>query len=316
MLAPMAGVTDAPFRRLCRRFGAGMTTSEMTTADTSLWQTEKSRRRLDLDLDAEPVAVQIAGSEPEQLAIAANACVERGAQIIDINMGCPAKKVCKKLAGSALLKDEKLVADILTTVVAAVDVPVTLKIRTGWDPDHRNGVSVAKIAEQCGVQAIAVHGRTRACRYRGAAEYETIARIKKSVSIPVIANGDITSAEKALEVLRISNADGVMIGRGAQGRPWIFQELTHFVHGDSASTPLAKNELRDIMLGHLREMHQFYGEQTGVRVARKHLTWYCKNLLNADDFRYQVVRIESAEQQIDLTREYFDRYDGGILLAA
>jgi tRNA-dihydrouridine synthase B len=316
VLAPMAGVTDAPFRRLCRRFGAGMTTSEMTTADISLWQTEKSRRRLDLDLDAEPVAVQIAGSEPEQLAIAANACVERGAQIIDINMGCPAKKVCRKLAGSALLKDEKLVADILTTVVAAVDVPVTLKIRTGWDPDHRNGVSVARIAEQCGVQAIAVHGRTRACRYRGDAEYETIARIKKSVSIPVIANGDITSAEKALEVLRISNADGVMIGRGAQGRPWIFQELTHFVHGDSASTPLAKNELRDIMLGHLREMHQFYGEQTGVRVARKHLTWYCKNLLNADDFRYQVVRIESAEQQIDLTREYFDRYDGGILLAA
>jgi len=316
VLAPMAGVTDAPFRRLCRRFGAGMTTSEMTTADISLWQTEKSRRRLDLDLDAEPVAVQIAGSEPEQLAIAANACVERGAQIIDINMGCPAKKVCRKLAGSALLKDEKLVADILTTVVAAVDVPVTLKIRTGWDPDHRNGVSIAKIAEQCGVQAIAVHGRTRACRYRGDAEYETIARIKKSVSIPVIANGDITSAEKALEVLRISNADGVMIGRGAQGRPWIFQELTHFVHGDSASTPLAKNELRDIMLGHLREMHQFYGEQTGVRVARKHLTWYCKNLLNADDFRYQVVRIESAEQQIDLTREYFDRYDGGILLAA
>ena len=312
----MAGVTDAPFRRLCRRFGAGMTTSEMTTADISLWQTEKSRRRLDLDLDAEPVAVQIAGSEPEQLAIAANACVERGAQIIDINMGCPAKKVCRKLAGSALLKDEKLVADILTTVVAAVDVPVTLKIRTGWDPDHRNGVSVARIAEQCGVQAIAVHGRTRACRYRGDAEYETIVRIKKSVSIPVIANGDITSAEKALEVLRISNADGVMIGRGAQGRPWIFQELTHFVHADSASTPLAKNELRDIMLGHLREMHQFYGEQTGVRVARKHLTWYCKNLLNADDFRYQVVRIESAEQQIDLTREYFDRYDGGILLAA
>jgi len=312
----MVGVTDAPFRRLCRRFGAGMTTSEMTTADISLWQTAKSRRRLDLDLDAEPIAVQIAGSEPEQLAIAANACVERGAQIIDINMGCPAKKVCRKLAGSALLKDEKLVADILTTVVAAVDVPVTLKIRTGWDPDHRNGVSVARIAEQCGVQAIAVHGRTRACRYRGDAEHETIARIKKSVSIPVIANGDITSAEKALEVLRISNADGVMIGRGAQGRPWIFQELTHFVHGDSASTPLAKNELRDIMLGHLREMHQFYGEQTGVRVARKHLTWYCKNLLNADDFRYRVVRVESAEQQIDLTREYFDRYDGGILLAA
>jgi tRNA-dihydrouridine synthase B len=312
----MAGVTDAPFRRLCRRFGAGMTTSEMTTADTSLWQTAKSRKRLDLDLDTEPVAVQIAGSEPEQLAVAANACVERGAQIIDINMGCPAKKVCKKLAGSALLRDENLVEQILTAVVAAVDVPVTLKIRTGWDPEHRNGVTIARIAEQCGVAAIAVHGRTRACRYRGQAEYETIANIKEALSIPVIANGDITSAEKALEVLRKSNADGVMIGRAAQGRPWIFQELTQFVRSDSASSPLAKIDLRDIMLGHLREMHQFYGRRTGVRVARKHLTWYCKHLLNADDFRFQVVRVESAEQQIDLTREYFDYHEGGISLAA
>ena len=316
MLAPMAGVTDAPFRRLCRKFGAAMTTSEMTTADTSLWQTAKSRKRLDLDLDAEPVAVQIAGSEPEQLAVAARACVERGAQIIDINMGCPAKKVCKKLAGSALLRDEELVEKILTAVVAAVDVPVTLKIRTGWDTEHRNGVTIARIAEQCGVAAIAVHGRTRACRYRGQAEYETIANIKNSVSIPVIANGDITSAEKALEVLQISNADGVMIGRAAQGRPWIFQELTQFVRSGGVSSPLAKNDLRDIMLGHLREMHQFYGRRTGVRVARKHLTWYCKHLLNADDFRFQVVRVESAEQQIDLTREYFDHHEGGISLAA
>jgi tRNA-dihydrouridine synthase B len=312
----MAGVTDAPFRRLCRKFGAAMTTSEMTTADTSLWQTAKSRKRLDLDLDAEPVAVQIAGSEPEQLAVAARACVERGAQIIDINMGCPAKKVCKKLAGSALLRDEELVEKILTAVVAAVDVPVTLKIRTGWDTEHRNGVTIARIAEQCGVAAIAVHGRTRACRYRGQAEYETIANIKNSVSIPVIANGDITSAEKALEVLQISNADGVMIGRAAQGRPWIFQELTQFVRSGGVSSPLAKNDLRDIMLGHLREMHQFYGRRTGVRVARKHLTWYCKHLLNADDFRFQVVRVESAEQQIDLTREYFDHHEGGISLAA
>jgi tRNA-dihydrouridine synthase B len=316
VLAPMAGVTDAPFRRLCRKFGAAMTTSEMTTADISLWQTAKSRRRLDLDLDAEPVAVQIAGSEPEQLAVAARACVERGAQIIDINMGCPAKKVCKKLAGSALLRDEKLVEKILTAVVAAVDVPVTLKIRTGWDPEHRNGVTIARIAEQCGVAAIAVHGRTRACRYRGQAEYETIANIKDSVLIPVIANGDITSAEKALEVLRISNADAVMIGRAAQGRPWIFQELTQFVRSGGVSSPLAKNDLRDIMLGHLREMHQFYGRKTGVRVARKHLTWYCKYLLNAADFRFQVVRVESAEQQIDLTREYFDHHEGGISLAA
>jgi tRNA-dihydrouridine synthase B len=312
----MAGVTDAPFRRLCRRFGAGMTTSEMTTADISLWQSAKSRRRLDLDLDAEPIAVQIAGSEPEQLAIAAKACIERGAQIIDINMGCPAKKVCRRLAGSALLQDEKLVEDILTAVVAAVDVPVTLKIRTGWDPEHRNGDVIAKIAEQSGIQALAVHGRTRACRYQGYAEYETIARIKESISIPVIANGDITTSEKSLEVLRLTNADGLMIGRGAQGRPWIFQELMCVLQNDYVFTPLAKNELRDIMLGHLKDMHWFYGERVGVRVARKHLTWYCKHLASADDFRYRVVRVDSAEEQLRLVREYFDQDGVGISLAA
>jgi tRNA-dihydrouridine synthase B len=316
VLAPMAGVTDTPFRKLCRRFGAGMTTSEMTTADTSLWQTAKSRHRLDLDLDAEPVAVQIAGSEPDQLATAARACVERGAQIIDINMGCPAKKVCKRLAGSALLRDEKLVEDILTTVVTAVDVPVTLKIRTGWDPENKNGVEIARIAEQCGVQALAIHGRTRACRYRGQAEYDTIARIKETISIPVIANGDITSIEKSLEVLRLTNADGLMIGRGAQGRPWIFQELMNGLQNRSVLPPLAKNQLRDIMLGHLEDMHRFYGESTGIRVARKHLTWYCQRLVNADEFRYEVVRVRSAEEQIELTRKYFDREGGGISIAA
>ena len=238
VLAPMAGVTDAPFRRMCRQFGAGMTTSEMTTADTSLWQTAKSRHRLDLDLDAEPVVVQIAGSDPEQLAAAAKACVERGAQIIDINMGCPAKKVCKKLAGSALLRDEKLVEQILRTVIEAVDVPVTLKMRTGWDPEHRNGVVIARIAENCGIQAIAVHGRTRACRYRGEAEFQTIAQIKKAVSVPVLANGDISTPEKSLEVLRVTNADGLMIGRAAQGRPWLLRELsTSLLHGDTG-TPL------------------------------------------------------------------------------
>jgi len=312
----MSGVTDAPFRRLCRQFGAGMTTSEMTTADTSLWQTAKSRHRLDLDLDAEPIAVQIAGSDPEQLATAASACVDRGAQIIDINMGCPAKKVCQKLAGSALLQDESLVERILTTVVAAVDVPVTLKIRTGWDPEHRNGEVIAKIAEQSGIQALAVHGRTRACRYRGQAEFETIARIKGAISIPVIANGDITSAEKSLEVLRLTNADGLMIGRGAQGRPWIFRELAGTLQDGSVFSPLEKNELRDIMLGHLRDLHQFYGERTGVRVARKHLSWYCQHLVNADDFRYRVVRVESAAKQIGLTLEYFDREGAGISQAA
>jgi len=305
VLAPMAGVTDAPFRRICRTYGAGMTTSEMTTADTSLWQTPKSRHRLDLDLDAEPVAVQIAGSEPDQLAIAAQACVDRGAQIIDINMGCPAKKVCRKLAGSALLQDERLVAMILNTVVAAVDVPVTLKFRTGWDREHRNAVQIGKIAEDAGIQSLAIHGRTREDRYKGAAEYETIARVKESVEIPVIANGDIKTVKKSLEVLRLTNADGLMIGRGAQGRPWIFRELAAAVDPTAANTQLEKNELRDIMLGHLSELHRFYGETTGVRVARKHLTWYCENLENADEFRHQVVRVDSASEQLRLTKQYF-----------
>jgi tRNA-dihydrouridine synthase B len=316
VLAPMAGITDKPFRKLCRRFGAGMTTSEMTTADTSLWQTPKSKYRLDLDLDTEPVAVQIAGSDPEQLALAAQACVDRGAQIIDINMGCPAKKVCRKLAGSALMKDEKLVEDILTSVVAAVDVPVTLKIRTGWDPEHKNGPVIARIAEDAGIQSLAVHGRTRACRYKGDAEYETIARIKESLSIPVFANGDLTTPEKSLEVLRLTNADGLMIGRGAQGRPWIFRELKLFLQNDAKKPPLDKTELRDIMLGHLDDLHRFYGQKRGVRVARKHLTWYCDNLANADEFRYRAVRVDSASEQLDLIREYFDRDDGGVSLAA
>ena len=231
-------------------------------------------------------------------------------------MGCPAKKVCKRLAGSALLRDEKLVEDILATVVTAVDVPVTLKIRTGWDPENKNGVEIARIAEQCGIQALAIHGRTRACRYRGQAEYDTIARIKETISIPVIANGDITSIEKSLEVLRLTNADGLMIGRGAQGRPWIFQELMNGLQNRSVLTPLAKNQLRDIMLGHLEDMHRFYGESTGIRVARKHLTWYCQRLVNADEFRYEVVRVRSAEEQIELTRKYFDREGGGISIAA
>ena len=316
VLAPMVGVTDAPFRQICRRFGAGLTTSEMTTADISLWQTAQSRRKLDIDLDAEPIAVQIAGSEPEQMAIAAQACVKRGAQIIDINMGCPAKNVCKKLAGSALLQDEKLVAAILAAVVAAVDVPVTLKMRTGWDPEHRNGASVARIAEDCGIQSLAVHGRTRQCRYKGEAEFETIAQIKQQVSIPVFANGDITTLEKSLEVLRLTNADGLMIGRGAQGRPWFFRELLAFHNGEQKNVPLEKNELRDTMLGHLEKLHRFYGETVGVRVARKHLTWYSKQLVNADEFRYQAVRAEGAKEQVRLIREYFDREDGGISIAA
>ena len=307
LLAPMTGISDAPFRRVCRYFGAGMTTSEMTTADISLWNRPKSKQRLDIDSDVEPRVVQIAGSEPEQMAVAAKSCVERGAQIIDINMGCPAKNVCRKQAGSALLQDESLVAQILDAVVASVDVPVTLKIRTGWDPEHRNGITIARLAESCGIQALAVHGRTRACRFKGEAEYETIAQIKKAISIPVIANGDIRTVEKSLEVFRVSSADALMIGRGAQGRPWIFRDLNFFYETGKAAQPLAKTELRDIMLGHLNDMHRFYGDRTGVRVARKHLAWYCTSLEKSEEFRSQVVRVDSASEQIRLTREYFSR---------
>ena len=316
VLAPMAGISDAPFRRLCRRFGAGMTTSEMTTADIRLWKTAKSRRRLDLDSDAEPVAVQIAGADPDQLAIAAGLCVERGAQIIDINMGCPAKKVCRQAAGSALLRDPELVKRILDRVVAAVDVPVTLKIRTGWDKAHRNAPEIARIAEQSGIQSLAVHGRTRACRYRGEAEYETVAQIKSELSIPVIANGDIRTPEKSLEVFRLSSVDGLMIGRGAQGRPWIFRELNFFRKNGTPVAPLDKREVRDIMLGHLVDLYQFYGDTTGVRVARKHLTWYCAGLKNAEKFRSQVVRVESASEQYRLTQQFFGMQSGDSGLAA
>ena len=316
LLAPMTGISDAPFRRVCRHFGAGMTTSEMTTADISLWSRPKSMRRLDIDSDVEPRVVQIAGSEPGQMAIAARLCVARGAQIIDINMGCPAKNVCRKQAGSALLQDEGLVARILDAVVDAVDVPVTLKIRTGWDRNHRNGIKIARLAERCGIQALAVHGRTRACRFKGEAEYETIAQIKEAISIPVIANGDIRTVEKSLEVFRLSSADALMIGRGAQGRPWIFRDLNFFYETGKAAAPLAKIELRDIMLGHLDNMHRFYGDRTGVRVARKHLAWYCTSLEKAEEFRSQVVRVDSASEQIRLTREYFSRSAENISKAA
>ncbi len=316
LLAPMTGISDAPFRRVCRYFGAGMTTSEMTTADIGLWNTTKSRHRLDIDSDAEPRVVQIAGSEPAQMAIAASLCVKRGAQIIDINMGCPAKNVLKKQAGSALLKDEALVARILEAVVAAVDVPVTLKIRTGWDRHHKNGITVARLAEGCGIQALAVHGRTRACRFKGEAEYETIAQIKNAIDIPVIANGDIRTVEKSLEVFRLSSADALMIGRGAQGRPWFFRELNYFYKTGKTVPPLAKRELRYTVLGHLNDLYQFYGDTTGVRVARKHLAWYCTSLEESEEFRSQVVRVDSAAEQIRLTREYFSRSEDKISKAA
>jgi tRNA-dihydrouridine synthase B len=293
-----------------------MTTSEMTTADISLWRTAKSRHRLDLDMDAEPRVVQIAGSDPRQMALAAKLCVDRGAQIIDINMGCPAKKVCKQAAGSALLREPELVDRILTSVVAAVDVPVTLKIRTGWDRNNRNGLEIARIAENAGIQALAVHGRTRACRYKGAAEYETVSQIKKAISIPVIANGDITTPEKSLEVFRLTAADGLMIGRAACGRPWIFRELSEFFQTGKTSTPLEKNKVRDIMLDHLNDLYQFYGETTGVRVARKHLTWYCAGLKNSEEFRSQAVRVDSSSEQLRLTLDFFGTHAGDKILAA
>ena len=322
LLAPMTGISDAPFRRVCRYFGAGMTTSEMTTADISLWNTTKSKHRLDIDSDVEPRIVQIAGSEADQMALAAKLCVQRGAQIIDINMGCPARKVCNKLAGSALLQDKELVTRILESVVKSVPVPVTLKMRTGWDERHRNGVEIARIAQASGIAAIAVHGRTRACRFKGAAEFETIAQIRNAVVIPIIANGDIATSEKSLEVLRLSSADGLMIGRGAQGRPWIFRELNYFFATGRHAPPLDKSEVRDTILDHLGDLYQFYGETTGVRVARKHLTWYCAGLNNSQEFRSRVVRVDSASEQVRLTREFFGSWPvsgqqaGGDALAA
>ena len=314
VLAPMAGISDAPFRRICSRLGAGMTTSEMTTADIRLWSTSKSRRRLDLDMDVEPRVVQIAGSCPKLLATAAKLCVERGAQIVDINMGCPAKKVCNRLAGSALLRDAALVGRILETVVRAVEVPVTLKIRTGWDPQRKNGVEIARIAEESGVQAIAVHGRTRACRFKGDAEFDTVAQIKNRAGIPVFANGDITSVEKSLEVLRLSSVDGLMIGRGARGRPWIFRELNHYFETGTYLPPLDKSEVRDIIADHLNSLYRFYGDDTGVRVARKHLTWYCSGLRNSQEFRSRVVRVGSAAEQMRLTMGFLGdfRFDNSL----
>ena len=273
-LAPMAGVTDRPFRLLCRRLGAGLAASEMVTSDVRLWHTSKSRLRMDHTGEPEPRVVQIAGGEPAMMADAARRNADLGAQIIDINMGCPAKKVCNRAAGSALLRDEELVAAILGAVVRAVDVPVTLKMRTGWDAAHKNGARIARIAEELGVQALAVHGRTRADLYQGSAEYATVREIKATVRIPVFANGDIDSGAKARAVLEESGADAVMIGRAAQGRPWIFREIRHFLNTGRDSPQPAHAEVRDIMLAHLDQLYAFYGEHAGVRVARKHLGWY------------------------------------------
>lgn len=307
VVAPMAGVTDRPFRQLCKKLGAGMAVSEMVASNSLLWGSEKTLRRANHEGETEPKCVQIAGADPKMMAEAARHNVDRGAQIIDINMGCPAKKVCNVMAGSALLKDEPLVTRILEAVVAAVNVPVTLKIRTGWDKDHRNGVAVARLAQEAGVQALAVHGRTRACLFQGEAEYDTIAAIKASVHIPVSANGDIDTPEKALAVRRHTGADGLMIGRAAQGNPWIFREIAHYLETGEKLPPPPIAEVRDTLLAHLDNLYQFYGEHVGVRVARKHISWYSKGLIGSALFRSQVNRVEIAGEQIRLAREFFER---------
>ncbi|MDF1820471.1 MAG: tRNA dihydrouridine synthase DusB [Alcanivoracaceae bacterium] len=304
-LAPMAGVTDLPFRQLCRRQGAGLIVSEMLTSDTRLWHSRKSMRRLPHADEPGPVAVQIAGGDAQMLANAAALNVDMGAQIIDINMGCPAKKVCRKAAGSALLRDPALVGEILDAVVAAVNVPVTLKFRTGWDEQNRNAVMIARMAEQAGIQALALHGRTRACRFNGEAEYQTIAAVKQAVSIPVFANGDIDSPEKARKVLESTGADGIMIGRAAQGNPWIFHDVRNYLDSGELPLPPKVADVRRVVLGHLADLHGFYGEQSGVRIARKHLGWYSANLPGGETFRRIFNRLESATEQWQAVEQFF-----------
>ncbi len=306
ILAPMAGVTDRPFRQLCRRFGAGLAASEMLTANVRLWDTKKSRLRMDHTGEPSPRVVQIAGFDPQMMADAALRNVDAGAQIIDINMGCPAKKVCNRLAGSALMQDESLVARILSTVVDAVSVPVTLKTRTGWDRSHKNGTRIASIAEDCGIQALAIHGRTRADMYQGNAEHETVAAIKSKIKIPVFANGDIDSPQRAREVLERTGCDGIMIGRAAQGRPWIFDEVNFFLETGELRGELAPEKVRDIMRAHLEDLYSLYGDETGVRVARKHLSWYFQQHPGQEALRNRLVTIESPEEQLSTLLEHFD----------
>jgi tRNA-dihydrouridine synthase B len=313
----MAGVTDRPFRQLCRRLGAGLVVSEMVTSDVRLWNSRKSSLRLLHAGDPEPRSVQIAGGDPQMLAEAARKNVELGAQIIDINMGCPAKKVCNKAAGSALLRDEPLVREILAAVVGAVDVPVTLKIRTGWDRANKNGVTVAKIAEDAGIAALAVHGRTRADLYTGEAEYDTIAAIKQAVSIPVFANGDIDSPQKARAVLDATGADALLIGRAAQGRPWIFREIEHYLRTGECLPAPGLLEVERILLEHLAALHAFYGDEMGVRIARKHVGWYLATLPGAREFRAQFNRLDSTDAQCAHVRAFFrERHNDGNEVAA
>ena len=307
ILAPMAGVTDLPFRQLCRQLGAGLVVSEMLTADANLWGSRKSSLRMDHTGEAEPIAVQIAGGDPEMLAEAARLNVANGAQIIDINMGCPAKKVCKKAAGSALLQDEALVAAILKAVVNAVDVPVTLKFRTGWSAETRNALRIARIAEDSGIQALALHGRTRADAFAGAAEYDTIASVAAAVKIPVFANGDIDSPAKAKAVLAHTGAAAVMIGRAAQGRPWIFREIEHYLRTGEQLPEPPLSEVRDILSTHLRELYGFYGEVMGPRIARKHVGWYLQTVPGSEAFRKAFNALEHADTQQTSVQQFFEQ---------
>ena len=312
VLAPMAGVTDKPFRLLCKRLGAGLAVSEMTTSDPRFWRTAKSVHRMDHVGEPEPVSVQIAGTVPETMAEAARHNVALGAQLIDINMGCPAKKVCNAWAGSALMREPALVARILEAVVRAVDVPVTLKIRTGWNAENRNAAEIARIAEASGIAALAVHGRTRDQQYNGTAEYETIALIKSMLRIPVIANGDVDSPQKATRVLEATGCDAVMVGRAAQGRPWIFRHIAHYLATGELLPEPSPSEVRDILLGHLEHLHAFYGEASGVRIARKHLGWYAKDRPENAAFRAVVNLAQTADEQLRLTRDYFDALAAGM----
>jgi tRNA-dihydrouridine synthase B len=306
-LAPMAGVTDLPFRKLCRRLGAGIAAAEMLTSDVRLWHTEKSRRRMHHEGESAPRVVQIAGGDADMLAEAARRNVELGAEIIDINMGCPAKKVCNKAAGSALLRDEKLVHEILAATVKAVSVPVTLKIRTGWNPDHRNAVTVARIAEDAGIRALAIHGRTRACMFTGNAEYATIRAVKDCVSIPIFANGDIDSPQKARQVLEETGADGIMIGRSAQGRPWIFREIDAYLREGILLPAPSLSELRATIVEHLRDLHALYGDDAGVRIARKHIGWYLRALPHAAHLKASLMQSATAGQQLEQIELCFEQ---------
>ncbi len=318
VLAPMAGVTDRPFRIIARRFGAGLAASEMITSDVRLWSTKKSQRRMDHSGEPEPRVVQLAGADSEALAEAARRNVDLGAQIIDINMGCPAKKVCNRLCGSALLTDEPLVAKILSAVVSASSVPVTLKTRTGWSRDERNGVRIAQLAESCGIAALSVHGRTREDFYDGDAEYETIRAIRASIKIPLFANGDIDSPQKARDVLDFTGATGVMLGRAAHGSPWIFRDVNYFLsHGKNAAA-LSREEVRDIILAHLEALYAFYGEDTGLRVARKHLGWYLEKLQDAPAVRRELMAASTSASQFALSKKSLDIWatDAGAAVAA